>query len=152
MHWYMRNDIYSQFWILQSSLSMLSQLGNSLVLQWFGHCAFIAKGLGSIPSQGTKISQAMWYDQKWIKIITACYTKYTYLFQNFFSEPCITDQGKQDPLSSKLLHLLYFLKSCLSLCSFIFWTRRHFRALFSVQNKTHCITLHAVLSPPLTWS
>ena len=32
--------------------------GNSLVVQWLGLGAFIAEGLGSIPGQGNKISQA----------------------------------------------------------------------------------------------
>ena len=35
-------------------------IGNSLVDQWLlGLCAFTAKGMGSIPGQGTKILQAM---------------------------------------------------------------------------------------------
>ena len=32
--------------------------GNSLVVQWLGLQALTARGLGSIPSQGTKIPQA----------------------------------------------------------------------------------------------
>ena len=39
-------------------------LGNSLAVQWLGLCAFTAKGLGSIPVQGTKIPQAAWHGQK----------------------------------------------------------------------------------------
>ena len=37
-------------------------IGNSLVAQWLGLCAFIAKDAGSIPGQGTKMHQrhAMW--------------------------------------------------------------------------------------------
>ena len=37
-------------------------IGNSLVAQWLGLCAFIAKDTGSIPGQGTKIPQrhAVW--------------------------------------------------------------------------------------------
>ena len=34
------------------------------MVQWLGLCAFIAKGLGSIPGQGTKIPQA----DAWLKI------------------------------------------------------------------------------------
>ena len=33
-------------------------IGNSLVVQWLGFRAFIAKGPGSIPGRGTKILQA----------------------------------------------------------------------------------------------
>ena len=35
-------------------------LGNSLVVQWLGHSPFIAKDLGSIPGQRTKILPATW--------------------------------------------------------------------------------------------
>ena len=38
--------------------------GNSLKVQWLGLHAFIAKGLGSIPGWGTRIPQAVSYDQK----------------------------------------------------------------------------------------
>ena len=34
------------------------RLGNSLVVQWLGLCAFTAEGAGSIPGWGTKIPQA----------------------------------------------------------------------------------------------
>ena len=33
-------------------------MGNSLVIQWLGLCAFTVEGLGSVPGQGTKIPQA----------------------------------------------------------------------------------------------
>ena len=33
---------------------------NSLVVQWLGLHAFTAKGVGSVPGQGTKIPQATW--------------------------------------------------------------------------------------------
>ena len=33
-------------------------MGNSLLVQWLGLCAFTAKDPGSIPGQGTKIPQA----------------------------------------------------------------------------------------------
>ena len=35
-----------------------------LVVQWLGLGACTAKGLGSIPGQGTKIPQAAWHRQK----------------------------------------------------------------------------------------
>ena len=37
---------------------MKTAFGNSLVVQWLGLGAFTAKGLDSIPGQGTKIPQA----------------------------------------------------------------------------------------------
>ena len=39
-------------------------LGNSLVVHWLGLSPFTAEGLGSIPGQWTKISQAAWHGQK----------------------------------------------------------------------------------------
>ena len=44
--------------LLQSFKWKKALRGNSLTVQWLGLCALIAKGLGSIPGQGTKISQA----------------------------------------------------------------------------------------------
>ena len=46
--------------------------GNSLVVQWLGLCAFTAKGLGSVSSQGTKIPQATFgattkHQKQWYK-------------------------------------------------------------------------------------
>ena len=41
-----------------------TKIGNSLAVQWLGLCAFTAKGLGSIPGQGTKIPQATRCGQK----------------------------------------------------------------------------------------
>ena len=38
--------------------------GNSLAVQWLGPHAFTAKGLSSIPGQGTKILQATQLGQK----------------------------------------------------------------------------------------
>ena len=38
------------------------------MVQWLGLCAFTAEGVGSIPSQGTKIPQAAWCSQKQKKI------------------------------------------------------------------------------------
>ena len=35
-------------------------LGNSLVVQWLGPCAFTAEGPGSVPGWGAKIPQAAW--------------------------------------------------------------------------------------------
>ena len=37
---------------------------NSLVIQRLGPCAFTAESVGSIPGQGTKISQATWHGKK----------------------------------------------------------------------------------------
>ena len=37
-------------------LRFLPRKGYPLVVQWLGPCALIAKGLGSIPGQETKIS------------------------------------------------------------------------------------------------
>ena len=37
--------------------------GTSLAVQWLGLCTFTAEGPGSNPSRGTKIPQAMWFDQ-----------------------------------------------------------------------------------------
>ena len=45
-------------------LKKKNEEGNSLAVPWLGHGAFTAKGLGSIPGQGTKISQAAWHSQK----------------------------------------------------------------------------------------
>ena len=36
---------------------MISELGTSLVVQWFGLCIVTAEGSGSVPGQGTKILQ-----------------------------------------------------------------------------------------------
>ena len=45
-------------------ISIFISAGTSLAGQWLGLHAFIAKGLGSIRGQGTKIPQAMQCDQK----------------------------------------------------------------------------------------
>ena len=37
---------------------------NSLAVQWLGVHALTAEGPGSIPSRGTKISEAVWRRQK----------------------------------------------------------------------------------------
>ena len=49
-------DVFSELWTLEW-LHWLRKwgLGNSLVVQWLGLRAFIAKGLGLTPGQGTKI-------------------------------------------------------------------------------------------------
>ena len=39
-------------------------VGNSLVVQWLGLCAFTAESLGSVPGWGTKIPQAVRCGQK----------------------------------------------------------------------------------------
>ena len=36
---------------------------NSLAVQWLGLHTFTARGSDLIPSQGTKLMQAMWYGQ-----------------------------------------------------------------------------------------
>ena len=38
--------------------------GNSLAIQWLGLHALPAEGPGSIPGQGTKIPQAVWWGQE----------------------------------------------------------------------------------------
>lgn len=40
------------------------RIGNSLAVQWLGLGAYTARGLGSIPGQGTNILQAVKYGQK----------------------------------------------------------------------------------------
>ena len=39
-------------------------LGNSLRVHWLGLHTLTAKDCGSVPGQGTKITQAVWYNQK----------------------------------------------------------------------------------------
>ena len=41
-----------------------NSIRNSLAVQWLKHKAFIEKGPGSNPSQGTKIPKAAWYGKK----------------------------------------------------------------------------------------
>ena len=50
--------------LLQQTLFFRAILGNSLAVQWLGLRALIAKGLGSISGQGTKIPQAVPHGQK----------------------------------------------------------------------------------------
>ena len=38
-------------------------IGTFLVVQWLGLHASNARGIGSIPGQGTKIPHAIWHDQ-----------------------------------------------------------------------------------------
>ena len=52
------NTIYI-FWPLKNV-----KTENSLMVQWLGCHALTAEGPGSIPSQGTKIPQAMWQKKK----------------------------------------------------------------------------------------
>ena len=56
------NIIYT-FWPLKNA-----KTENSLVVQWLGCHALTAEGLGSIPSQGTKIPQAMWPEKEKIDL------------------------------------------------------------------------------------
>ena len=44
--------------------NFLKKCWEFLAVQWLGVGAFTAEGLGSIPSWGTKIPQAMWHSQK----------------------------------------------------------------------------------------
>ena len=46
------------------SLLLKMNKGNSLVVQWLGLCAITAKGAGSIPGRGTKITPATQHSQK----------------------------------------------------------------------------------------
>ena len=39
-------------------------MGTSLAVQWLGLYTFTARGLESVPSQGTKIPLALWHNQK----------------------------------------------------------------------------------------
>ena len=55
-------------WILFQT----NKLANSLEVQWLALHAFTAKGLGSIPGQGTKIPPAVvWPKEKCLQIINA---------------------------------------------------------------------------------
>ena len=47
-----------------SSIKNYKYVGNSLVVQWLGLCAFTAEGLGSIPGRRAEISQAVWCSRK----------------------------------------------------------------------------------------
>ena len=50
--------------ILHMTLHLNSAWGTSLAIQWLGLCAFNAKGVGSIPGQGTKILHITWHGQE----------------------------------------------------------------------------------------
>ena len=45
------------------------KLGNSLAVQWLGLCTFTAEFGGSVPGQGTKITQTAWCGKKKKKIM-----------------------------------------------------------------------------------
>ena len=45
-------------------MELIISLGTSPVVQWLDLCASTAWGMGSIPSWGTKILQAMWHSQE----------------------------------------------------------------------------------------
>ena len=47
----------------KNNSSLQEALGSFLVVQWLGVCAFTAEGMGSTPSQGTKILQALQHGQ-----------------------------------------------------------------------------------------
>ena len=48
----------------RNKVSIEHYLRNSLVIQWLELCTFTAKGPGSVPGRGTKISQAIRHGQK----------------------------------------------------------------------------------------
>ena len=48
---------------LKKKEDLKNSIGNSLVVQWLGFCAFTAKGSSSMPGQGTTIPQALQYSQ-----------------------------------------------------------------------------------------
>lgn len=50
--------------IAKKSLQMQGKRGNSLAVHWLGLCTFSAGGMGSIPSPGTQIPQAVQQSQK----------------------------------------------------------------------------------------
>ena len=58
----LETDLVHCLWFALFSNSFL--MGNSLVVQWSGLCAFTAEGPGSSPALGTKFPQAMGHDQK----------------------------------------------------------------------------------------
>ena len=45
-------------------MELIISLGTSTVAQWLDLCSFTAGGLGSIPSCGTEILQAIWHSQE----------------------------------------------------------------------------------------
>ena len=64
--WYW-GDPRSFFFFLYDEMNNISRKrgkGNSLEVQWLVLCTFIAKGLGSVPDQGTKIPQTALCSQK----------------------------------------------------------------------------------------
>ena len=79
-------------------------LGNSLVVQWLGLCAFTAEGQGSTSGRGIKILQALWWSQKkkkkmhslsWLTrlfMFTLCFIPLPPSWHNF--------QGSQETLAS----------------------------------------------------
>ena len=63
--WYLIKDS-DQFQITDIPVwvTIISIVGNSLAVQWLGLCSFTAKGVGSIPGQGTKIATSRAVRQK----------------------------------------------------------------------------------------
>ena len=70
------------FHILQLILCYIFQefCKNSLEILWFGHCALTARGLGSIPSQGTKIPRVMWPRKKMKRILVFMMPEVCFVF------------------------------------------------------------------------
>ena len=66
-------------------IKAIHSIGDPLVVQWLGFCTFTAEGTGSIPSQGTKILQAMQCGGK-KKSYTEYnnYLKYKYVYKKMF--------------------------------------------------------------------
>ena len=59
-----QNTYYLALYGKRLLISALNQnIRNSLVVQWLGLHVFTAKGMGSIPGQGTKIPQARQHGQ-----------------------------------------------------------------------------------------
>lgn len=52
------------FMMFPIPLQKTSITGNSQVVQWLGLCVLTAKGWGSVPGPGTKISQTSQWGQK----------------------------------------------------------------------------------------
>ena len=53
-------------------MKLRSPWGNSLVVKWLGLHVSIARDMGSIPGQGTKILQAPWYSPSPSKSVKCC--------------------------------------------------------------------------------
>ena len=52
------------WWNQRKQINSRGRIGNSLAVQWLGLHVLTAKGLGSVPGQGTRIPQAKWCSPK----------------------------------------------------------------------------------------